>query len=88
MQWLRNEGDVLDVVAEEIAQSNELADLPKVVRWWHVTEELKFLATRLNAFRCQDKSQVGYLSVTEEALGQVDLELVFFEFRENLVEHL
>ena len=44
--------------------------------------------TRSNAFWGEDKTQVGHLSVAEEAFSQVDLELVLFELGQNLVEHL
>ena len=76
------------MVVEEIAQSNEPGDLPEVVWWWHITEQLKFFPTRSNAFWCEDKSQVGHLVVAEEAFSQVDLELVFFELGHHLVKHL
>ena len=65
-----------------------LADLSKIVRRWHITEQLEFFATWSDAFWCQYKPQVGYFGVTKKALGQVDLELVFFQFGQDLIKDL
>ena len=64
VQRLRNEGEVLDVVSEKVAESNELANLAKIVRRWHVSEQLKFLATWPDAFWSQDEPKVGHLGVS------------------------
>lgn len=39
MQGLRDQGKILDVIAEEITQTNECPDLSLAGRWWHVTED-------------------------------------------------
>ena len=36
MKWLQNECKILDVVSEKVAESDELADLTQIGRWWHV----------------------------------------------------
>ena len=79
MQWLRDEGKVLDVVAEEVAESDELTNLSKIVRRWHVSEQLEFFATWSDAFWGQNEPQVGYFSVSEKAFCEIDLELVLFQ---------
>ena len=66
MQGLRDESEVLDVVSEEVAESDELSNLSKIVRRWHVSEQLEFFATWSNAFWCQNEPQVGYLGISEE----------------------
>ena len=88
VQRLRNEGEVLDVVSEKVAQSNELANLAKIVGRWHVSEQLKFFSAWSDAFGSQDESKVGYLGVSEEAFRQIDFELVLFQFGEDLIEDL
>ena len=74
-EWLRNESKVLDVVLEKVAESDELTNLTQIGRRWHVTEQLKFLTSRPNAFRSEDKSKIGHSSVAKETFG-----LVFLEF--------
>ena len=88
VQRLRDEGKVLDVVSEKVAESNELANLAKIVRRWHVSEQLKFFATWPDAFGSQNEPKVGHLGVSEEAFRQIDLELVLFQFGEDLIEDL
>ena len=88
VQWLRDEGKVLDVVSEKVAESNELANLAKIVRRWHVSEQLKFFATWPDALGSQYEPKVGHLGVSEEAFCQIDLELVLFQFGEDLIEDL
>ena len=88
VQRLRDEGKVLDVVSEKVAESNELANLAKIVRRWHVSEQLKFFATWPDAFGSQNEPKVGHLGVSEEAFCQIDLELVLFQFGEDLIEDL
>ena len=88
MQRLRNEGEVLDVVPEKVAESNELANLAKIVRRWHVSEQLKFFAAWPDAFGSQNEPKVGHLGVSEETFRQVDFELVLFQFGEDLIEDL
>ena len=65
-----------------------MADLSKIVRRWHITEQLKFFATWPDAFWGQYEPKVGYFGVTKEAFGQVDLELVLFQFVQNLIKDL
>ena len=62
--------------------------MSKIVLRWHITEQLKFFATWPDAFWGQYKSKVGYFGVTKEAFGQVDLELVFFQFGQDLIKDL
>ena len=88
VQWLRDEGKVLDVVAKEVAESDELANLSKIAWRWHVTEQLEFFATWPDAFWGQDEPKVGYFGVSEKAFGQIDFELVFFQLGEDLIEDL
>ena len=66
MQGLRDESEVLDVVSEEVAESDELSNLSKIVRRWHVSEQLEFFATRLDAFGRQNEPQVGHLGISEK----------------------
>ena len=80
MQRLRDEGEVLDVVSEEVAESNELAHLLKIVRRWHVSEQLEFFTTEPDAFWGQNEPQVGHLGVSEKAFCQIDLELMLLRF--------
>ena len=80
MQGLRDESEVLDVVSEEVAESDELSNLSKIIRRWHVSEQLEFFATGSYAFWCQDEPQVGHLGVSEKTFCQVDLELVLLQF--------
>ena len=82
VQWLRDEGKVLDVVAKEVAESDELANLSKIAWRWHVTEQLEFSAT------WPDEPEVGYFGVSGKAFGQIDFELVFFQLGEDLIEDL
>ena len=56
MEWLRNEGEVLYVVSEKVAESDELANLLKIGRRWHVAEQLKFFPAGPDAFRSENKS--------------------------------
>ena len=44
--------------------------------------------TLSNTFWCQDKTKESHFGVPEEAFGKVDLELVFFQFGQDLVEYL
>ena len=73
MQRLQDEGKVLDVVSEEVAESNELANLSKIVRRWHVSEQLEFFATGSYAFWCQDEPQVGHLGISKKHFARLIL---------------
>ena len=88
VQWLRDEGKVLDVITEKRAESNELTDLSKIVRRWHVSEQLKFFTAGPYAFWGQNEPKVGHFGVSEKAFGQIDLELVLFQLGEDLIEDL
>ena len=50
--------------------------------------QLKFFATGPDAFGSQNEPKVGYLGVSKEAFCQIDFELVFFQFCEDLIENL
>ena len=65
-----------------------LTDLAQICRRQHVAEQLEFLVAWPDAFRCQDKSQVGLFGVAEGSVGQVDFELVLMELSKDLVKNL
>ena len=76
------------MVSEEVAEANTLANLPQVAWWRPFAKYLKLFSSRKNAFRCEDDTQIGYFGVTKEAFCRTDLELVLFEFGEDLIQHL
>ena len=53
---------------------------------WHVLKDCQFLFSRSDFFRGKHIPQVSYLSVTKEALGQVDFEAVVLKLLEVVVE--
>ena len=88
VKGLRDESKIFDVVAKEIASSDELADLSKIVRRWHIAEQLEFFATWSDVFWGQDEPKIGDFGVSEKAFGQIDLELVLFQLGQDLIKDL
>ena len=69
---------ILDVGTEEIAQSQEGTYHFDICRRIGILDSQQFVCTGLDAFRCEHKPEIADTVVAEDALVQINLQVVVF----------
>jgi len=83
-----NESEVLDVRPEEIAQAYKRPDGLDVCGRSGILDRFQFIFSRFYSLWSKGKSQVGHLFVSEYAFFQVNLEVVFVQSCQDLIQDL
>ncbi len=83
-----NKSEVLDVCPEEIAQAHERPDGLDIRGWFSVFNCFEFILARFDPFWSERETQVRDFLVSENTFLQVNLQMVFMQACQNLIQDL
>ena len=78
----------LDVSPEEIAQAHERPDGLDIRGWFSVFNSFEFILARFYPFWSEREAQVGDFFVSENTFFKVNLQVVFVQACQNLIQDL
>jgi hypothetical protein len=87
-KWSCNDGNILDVGPEKIAQSIKRSHHYDVSGRLSITNRLKLVLSRFYALRCEHEPHVRDLLVAENTFVQIHFQVVLMQPFKNFFKHL